>query len=68
MDLQHPSGLARVTVHQVSFNKRATIGAVFLALYAFSGQWCFDTMGEPLAAAKAEIEARELAKNATLNI
>ena len=65
-DVQHPPSLARVTLHAPSSTRRAVIGAVFVLLYAYSGQWCYETAGEPLAMAKLEIAKQEAAKNASL--
>jgi cation-transporting ATPase 13A1 len=64
-DVQHPSSLARATVHTASFVRRAVVGAVFVALYSVAIQWCYNTAGEPLAAAKKELEAKEALLNAS---
>jgi len=66
MDVQHPSSIARLTLHVPSHNKRVAIGAVFVVLYAFAGQWCYETAGEPLAQALKEIAEKDALKNATL--
>jgi len=65
LDVQHPPGLARVTVHSPSNSRRAAIVSIFVVLYAVAGQWCYNTAGEPLAAAIKEAEAKEAARNAT---
>jgi len=44
------------------------IGAVFVMLYAYSGQWCYETAGQPLAQAKIELAQQEAVKNATLEL
>mmetsp|Transcript_79550 Transcript_79550/g.125471 ORF Transcript_79550/g.125471 Transcript_79550/m.125471 type:complete len:1593 (+) Transcript_79550:56-4834(+) len=64
-DVQHPTSLARVTFHKPSHFRRSATAAVFVALYAIAGQWCYNTAGEPLEVAKREIEAREAAQNST---
>lgn len=65
-DVQHPSCVARITIHRPSYIRRATVAGVFLVLYAVAGQWCYTTSGEPLAFAQKEIAAQEAAREEAL--
>ena len=66
MDIQHPTTFSRVTVHDASIHRRTLVAAVFVVLYAYAGQWCYETAGEPLTHALKEISEKEAFRNATL--
>jgi cation-transporting ATPase 13A1 len=60
MDVQHPPSLKRVTIHKAAPNRKLVLTAVFVVLYAYVGNFVYQTAGEPRAEAlrqQAELEA-----------
>eukprot|EP00667_Euglena_gracilis_P000330 EG_transcript_331 len=56
MDVRHPPGMERVTVHVRGDGRRLLLMAVLGLAYALVGRYVWDTMGDPYRATLAEVE------------
>lgn len=58
LEIKHPPTLQRVRVHRANPTRVLMMQAVFIALHAACGQWCFQSSGQPYQVALDKVKQR----------